>query len=249
MDRQGHPGRRAGVRTLENLLPRSPGSWTSLTVPLSGGGGWARSQTGNPTATYGWEDIIRANRDYFKEVASFDGSSGVGVGLLSARPASGSTVGVGYWATDQGSWNTDNLNAGTSGYGAGEGQLYTWTGSAPDTTAPTPNPSTIASVAVNSATSITVTASTATDVDTPPVEYAFSSDNGSSWTAYQSSATYAFTSLTAATTYHFKVKAHDAAGTPNVTTPSAATDGTTFALTPDAGPNPRRVSIPVGGYN
>ena len=41
------------------------------------------------------------NLDYWNEVASFDGSSGVGVGLLSARPSSGLTVGVGWWATDE----------------------------------------------------------------------------------------------------------------------------------------------------
>ena len=38
--------------------------------------------------------------DCWKEDAAFDGSSGVGIGLLAARPASGLTVGVGYWATD-----------------------------------------------------------------------------------------------------------------------------------------------------
>ena len=41
------------------------------------------------------------NLDYWNEVASFDGSSGVGVGLLSARPLSCTLEGVGYWATDQ----------------------------------------------------------------------------------------------------------------------------------------------------
>lgn len=40
--------------------------------------------------------------DCFRHITSgFDGSSGVGVGLLSARPSSGLTVGVGYWATDE----------------------------------------------------------------------------------------------------------------------------------------------------
>jgi hypothetical protein len=40
------------------------------------------------------------NLDFWVEKASFDGSSGVGVGLLSARPKSCSKDGVGYWATD-----------------------------------------------------------------------------------------------------------------------------------------------------
>src|ERR1019366_2080379 len=52
-------------------------------------------------------------------------SSGVGSGTLAARPAN-CTTGVGYWATDQGSWNQ-------SGNGKGNGVLYkctstnTWT--------------------------------------------------------------------------------------------------------------------------
>ena len=45
--------------------------------------------------------VPRWNVNCWNEEASFDGSSGVGVGLKSARPASGLTVGVGYWATDE----------------------------------------------------------------------------------------------------------------------------------------------------
>jgi hypothetical protein len=42
------------------------------------------------------------DRDCFRHVTSgFNGSAGVGVGLRSARPSSGLTVGVGYWATDE----------------------------------------------------------------------------------------------------------------------------------------------------
>ena len=37
----------------------------------------------------------------FKHVATFDGSSGVGIGLLSARPATCTTEGVAWWATDE----------------------------------------------------------------------------------------------------------------------------------------------------
>lgn len=40
------------------------------------------------------------NRDYYNEVSSFDGTIGVGVGLLSARPAT-CTPEVAYWATDE----------------------------------------------------------------------------------------------------------------------------------------------------
>lgn len=65
-----------------------------------------------------------ANRDYYYQGTSFNGSTGVGRGTLSNRPAA-CTAGVGYWAIDQGSWNQ-------SGSG-GQGVLYkctatnTWT--------------------------------------------------------------------------------------------------------------------------
>jgi hypothetical protein len=41
------------------------------------------------------------DKDFWNHKASFNGSSGVGVGLLSARPATCTTEGVGWWATDQ----------------------------------------------------------------------------------------------------------------------------------------------------
>jgi len=44
---------------------------------------------------------IAANRDYFYQ----EGAIGIGVGLLAARPST-CTTGQGYWATDQGNWNT-----------------------------------------------------------------------------------------------------------------------------------------------
>lgn len=56
-------------------------------------------------------NYFTANLDYFDEASPFTGASGVGSGLLSARPATCSVhatyagVGVGYFATDQGSWN------------------------------------------------------------------------------------------------------------------------------------------------
>ncbi len=42
---------------------------------------------------------VAANRDYYDWTSSFTGTSGVGSGLLSARPST-CTAGVGYWATD-----------------------------------------------------------------------------------------------------------------------------------------------------
>ena len=41
------------------------------------------------------------DKDAWRQVETFDGSSGVGVGLLSERPASCTTEGVAWWATDE----------------------------------------------------------------------------------------------------------------------------------------------------
>jgi hypothetical protein len=96
-----------------------------------------------------------------------------------------------------------------------------------DTTPPTPNPSTIASASALSSTSITVTATTATDSNTPPVFYAFSNDNGVTYSPPQSSPTFVFTGLTPRTLYHIVVQVQDSAPVPNLTTPSAASNVTT----------------------
>jgi hypothetical protein len=67
---------------------------------------------------------LLANRDYYAEVSTsaqtsatspFNGTTGTGYGTLANRPTT-CTPHVGYWATDQGSWNG-------SGRG-GQGQLY-----------------------------------------------------------------------------------------------------------------------------
>lgn len=59
---------------------------------------------------------VTENVNWWNENSSFNGTVGVGYGLLSARPAT-CTLGVGYWATDQGSWNN-------SGSGGGQGVFY-----------------------------------------------------------------------------------------------------------------------------
>ena len=55
-----------------------PPSWARTTMELHGSGD---------------------NRDYYTHATSFDGTSGTGTGLLSARPAT-CTTGVAYWETD-----------------------------------------------------------------------------------------------------------------------------------------------------
>jgi hypothetical protein len=47
---------------------------------------------------------VKPNRDFYNQEEPFTGATGVGVGALAARPVT-CTTGVGYWATDQGSWN------------------------------------------------------------------------------------------------------------------------------------------------
>lgn len=70
------------------------------------------------------ESQIQLNRDYYLGTTdsgvaiSFNATAGVGVGPLASRPST-CTVGVAYWATDQGNWNQ-------SGSG-GQGELFTCT--------------------------------------------------------------------------------------------------------------------------
>ena len=56
---------------------------------------------------------VSANVNWWNQPASFNGTVGVGGGPIASRPATCST-GVGYWVTNEGSWNT-KLAANTSG--------------------------------------------------------------------------------------------------------------------------------------
>jgi hypothetical protein len=73
--------------------------------------------------------LIQEGRDFFEQggitgTATFTGTDGMGVGTTAQMNAITPTKkGVGFWVTDQGSWNT-NVPPGTSG------ELYTWNGSA-----------------------------------------------------------------------------------------------------------------------
>lgn len=83
-----------------------------------------RYQQNDDAATFTTQQVIAADRDYFDEVAAFTGASGVGRGTRAQMDAITPTLpGVGFWVTDEGSWNT-TLPAGTSG------RLYKWNGSA-----------------------------------------------------------------------------------------------------------------------
>jgi hypothetical protein len=93
------PGRSGG--TLLSGDPPAPLGWVNEVIdPVYE---WGNSMTGGSP---GYGSIssdsakVIANRDYYTQAASFDGSSGTGSGVLSSRP-SGCTTGVVYWATDQ----------------------------------------------------------------------------------------------------------------------------------------------------
>jgi hypothetical protein len=71
--------------------------------------------------------FIQENREWFRQNASFTGASGTGSGtLVTMNALSPSTSGVGFWVTDEGSWNG---NTDGTLY-TGQGRLYTWNGSA-----------------------------------------------------------------------------------------------------------------------
>ena len=98
-------------------------AWTTQAIPAASLLRYTQ-QLAVASATFKWNDIIQADRDYFKEVSSFNGSTGVGIGTKAQMQAiKGSKVGVGFWVTNEGDWNTSNGNTN-------DGQLYTWSGSA-----------------------------------------------------------------------------------------------------------------------
>ena len=65
---------------------------------------------------------ITENAQYWNYAAAFTGATGVGSGTLANRPTT-CTTGVGYWATDQGSWN----KLGASGLFYKCASTNTWT--------------------------------------------------------------------------------------------------------------------------
>jgi len=85
---------------------------------------------------------FQKNRDIYQQTGSFTGASGMGVGTLASRPSTCTPTpealdsgngGVGYWATDQGSWNQSSSNPRGVNVSGADGVLYrcsatdTWT--------------------------------------------------------------------------------------------------------------------------
>ena len=106
--------------------------WSNHVVPYDGYGGTFYSNV-----TLG---RVVADRDYYAQASGvqttssspFDGTTGTGWGTLANRPTT-CTAGVGYFATDQGSWNTSSSNPYGVQQNGASGVLYqctapnTWT--------------------------------------------------------------------------------------------------------------------------
>ena len=106
--------------------------WNNFIVPNPGYGGslYLNNTLGR----------VVANRDYYPQASGvqtsptspFNGTSGTGWGTLANRPTT-CTAGVGYWASDQGSWNTSSSNPYGVQQNGASGILYkctatnTWT--------------------------------------------------------------------------------------------------------------------------
>jgi hypothetical protein len=120
--------------------------------------------------------------------------------------------------------------AGNSYAGIATGNNTTWNFStaatAPDTTAPTPNPMTFASPPASAgSTSIAMTATTASDPS--GVEYRFNNVTLATSSPWQDSPAYTATGLSSATSYTFTVQARDKSPAQNTTTASASASATT----------------------
>lgn len=98
---------------------------------------WANPWTGGTPAGYVGSNTKRviANRDWYADAINqaaqssptspFNGSSGTGYGTVGNRPTT-CTTGVGYWAEDQGNWNTNNTTIPGTGAST-QGQFYVCT--------------------------------------------------------------------------------------------------------------------------
>jgi hypothetical protein len=83
--------------------------YNSINVPMTKGLDFCAD------ASVGTLYTITENVDYWNYKSSFNGVTGIGRGTLASRPTT-CTTGVGYWATDQGEWNSKHAGA--------DGQFY-----------------------------------------------------------------------------------------------------------------------------
>ncbi len=120
---QGYPGVLASTGTPgpDNQVLDPIYEWDNTVPALNSG------QIGG-TSTNSVSPFAASNREFYTDnslgspqaqtspSSPFNGSSGVGFGTLANRPST-CVTGVGYFATDQGPWNT-------SGNGFGQGELF-----------------------------------------------------------------------------------------------------------------------------
>lgn len=142
LDQPGR-GQGAGLENATPVLVSAPGTpcttagqcWPnpSLDPIYEAGDVTSNNSPGVSVPSDGSSTRVLANRDYYGQVSDaaqtsatspFNGTTGTGYGTLANRPTS-CTEGVGYWATDQGNWNTYSSSQ--------EGELFvctatnTWT--------------------------------------------------------------------------------------------------------------------------
>jgi hypothetical protein len=122
-----------------------------------------QTETSNPSATFDESTMIQANRDFYADSGFDAGGTGVSIGTSAEMAATTPTTqSVGFWVTDEGSWNQ-------SGTGS-QGRLYTWSASAwnlyyePYTY---PHPLRSASVDLTPTPTITITPTISLTPDTP----------------------------------------------------------------------------------
>lgn len=105
-----------------------PLNWIAVDPPPSGGVALYQQQISNPTATFTMQSIISGGRDIYVGTvgAALIGTGDIGTGVVAtmlATPTTYLSTGVGFWATDTGTWNT--LGAPTQ-----QGVLFAWGGAA-----------------------------------------------------------------------------------------------------------------------
>ncbi len=129
------PGRdgEGRLKPMYSFLNRARGGAIAHLV-VNNSGTWTGSQANCAnTDTSRVNCHLQLNRDLYQETTSFTGASGVGVGTLASRPATCTPTpestdtgngGVGYWATDQGSWNQSASNPRGVQFNGTDGVLY-----------------------------------------------------------------------------------------------------------------------------
>lgn len=99
--------------------------WLNAFTELGSGNSTGLISVNGSIWTQNVDYYVSSNSHSGTDCAGFTGATGIGCGPIASRPTT-CTPSVGWWATDQGTWNT-------SGNGAGNGQLYvctaanTWT--------------------------------------------------------------------------------------------------------------------------